>query len=229
MNLTRRGEGANSNSHPELIKIWNQPPATLWLPWAPQDSEGTWPNTELRGQGWRGLSGPQGRFVGIRGNFSHTPNAFLQPLAPALQQIHLGLQLSLLVLQLLQSLPQLPNRLQEAGMLLPALLQAQLGGQSSFLEHPENPSQSFPKSETRGSQGPRATLIPPAQPHTRKQGCLFSLGSSELAHLPPGFPKAPVLGCCPSPEPRCPYISFQPHLFLLILQQLPPPLQGLLL
>lgn len=94
---------------------------------------------------------------------------------------------------------------------------------------PRKPLSHFPKSETRGSQGPRATLIPPAQPHTRKQGCLFSLGSSELAHLPPGFPKAPVLGCCPSPEPRCPYISFQPHLFLLILQQLPPPLQGLLL
>lgn len=115
-------------------------------------------------------------------------------------------------------------------MLLPALLQAQLGGQSSFLgEHPENPSQSFPQERNKGLTGSQSHTDPTCTTTHQNQGCLFSLGSSELAHLPPGFPKAPVLGCCPSPEPRCPYISFQPHLFLLILQQLPPPLQGLLL
>lgn len=188
-NLTHRGEGANSNSHPELIKIWNQPPATLWLPWAPQDSEGTWPNTELRGQGWRGLSGPQGRFVGIRGNFSHTPNAFLQPLAPALQQIHLGLQLSLLVLQLLQSLPQLPNRLQEAGMLLPALLQAQLGGQSSFLgEHPENPSQSFPQERNKGLTGSQSHTDPTCTTTHQKTGLPLLFGELRTSPPPTWFP-----------------------------------------
>lgn len=94
---------------------------------------------------------------------------------------------------------------------------------------PRKPLTVIPQERNKGLTGSQSHTDPTCTTTHQKQGCLFSLGSSELAHLPPGFPKAPVLGCCPSPEPRCPYISFQPHLFLLILQQLPPPLQGLLL
>lgn len=51
-----------------------------------------------------------------------SPLALLQPLVSGLQQIHLSLQLRFLVLELFHRLLQLPDGLQEAGMILPALL-----------------------------------------------------------------------------------------------------------
>lgn len=53
---------------------------------------------------------------------THTPDTFLQPLASGLQQIHLGLQLRLLVLELFKRLTQLPDGLKKVGVLLPTLL-----------------------------------------------------------------------------------------------------------
>lgn len=56
----------------------------------------------------------------------HAPDAFLQPLASGLQQVHLGLQLSFLVLELFKRPAQLPDGLEEAGVFLPVLLQPEL-------------------------------------------------------------------------------------------------------
>lgn len=84
-------------------------------------------------------------------------------------------------------------------MLLPALLQAQLRGQSSFLEENQKiPPSHFPKSKIMGTQ------LPELHSHTPvlgEQDWLSSLGSSELIHLPAlCFPKASVLRCCPQPQ-----------------------------
>lgn len=103
--------------------------------------------------------------------------------------------------------------------------------------NPENPSWSFPQEQNKGHT---AQGVPELHTHTAilgEQDWLFSLGSSELSHLPAlCFPKAPALRCCPQPQsstaplqPQGPYVSFELHPPVLIQQQLPPPLQGLLL
>lgn len=176
---------------------------------------------------------------------AHAPDVFLQPLASGLQQIHLSLQLSLLVLELFERPTQLPDGLEEAGVLLPALLEAPLRSHSSFLEENQKSPQvsPTPKSKAQNMQelaqftgGPRATET---HPNPGSTGLPLWLGEElSTAKLPAGWHRhleASLLlqshspSVLPSPEPGHTYFSFQLSPSVLLQQLLPSLLQRLLL